>query len=110
MPRICDTGRALQSAVPARCFAWRTGMCGDNRSLQARDLGFHWDGDRLARKTEVACLMDGELVYYGITPQSNREVVLTLLVLFLFFCSSSFSTLNRHASLFESDPDAPINP
>ena len=74
-------------------------MCGDNRSLQARDLGFHWDGDRLARKTEVACLMDGELVYYGITPQSNREVVLTLLVLFLFFCSSSFSTLNSRPFL-----------
>ena len=55
-------------------------MCGDNRSLQARDLGFHWDGDRLARKTEVACLMDGELVYYGSRPQSNREVVLVVLV------------------------------
>ena len=96
MPRICDTGRALQSAVPARCFAWRTGMCGDDRSLQARDLGFHWDGDRLARKTEVACLMDGELVYYGSSPQSNREVVLvvlvvlTLLVLFLFLLLLEF--------------------
>ena len=69
-------------------------MCGDNRSLQARDLGFHWDGDRLARKTEVACLMDGELVYYGITPQSNREAVLTLLVLFLFLLLLEFFTLN----------------
>ena len=95
MPRICDTGRALQSAVPARCFAWRTGMCGDDRSLQARDLGFHWDGDRLARKTEVACLMDGEEMYYGSTPQSNREVVLTLLVLFLFLLLLEFFTLNR---------------
>ena len=69
-------------------------MCGDDRSLQARDLGFHWDGDRLARKTEVACLMDGELVYYGSSPQSNREVVLTLLVLFLFLLLLEFFTLN----------------
>ena len=80
-------------------------MCRDNRSLQARDLGFHWDGDCLARKTEVACLMDGELVYYGSSPQSNREavlvvlVVLTLLVLFLFLLLLEFFTLNSRPFL-----------
>ena len=75
---------------------WCTGMCRDDRSLQAQDLGFHWDRDHLARKTEVTCLMDGELVYYRSSLQSNREVVLivlvvlTLLVLFLFLLLLEF--------------------
>ena len=32
-------------------------MCGDDRSLLARDLGLPWDRDRPARKTTVACLI-----------------------------------------------------
>ena len=90
-------------------------MCGDNRSLQARDLGFHWDGDRLARKTEVACLMDGELVYYGSSPQSNREVVLvvlvvlTLLVLFLFLLLLEFFYSQHNSQRFSATRFQPPN-